>query len=266
MKSALILLVGLSLAWTPVPKDNSSGKETSFTIDPKGGHLVLPMMVDGKGPLRIVFDTGASESYINPSAYQRYGITSGKKKIKIGAMEFETSNFPKDQQDIPGYDGIMGFDVISRFNFTLNIRERKIIFHDKGSWKAPATAKKVKYASKSFNGRESGMEVNVTINDKGPLHLMIDTGSPAACWLVSSGVQKAGLKVTPEPIEARVKLMDGVETAKGIVMTQSQPNLDQAKQMLGDIDGVLGGNFLKNFVVTFDFTNKEVAFETLPPQ
>ena len=266
---ALLAIFALSLPLTIDAQDNKEdkkGKIVPFTIDQQGGWLILSIMVDGKGPLKIVYDTGASESYINPTSYRKYSLSKGNHKLKMGDLEFETNKFPPDVQDIAGFDGIMGFDVISQFVCTVNISKKQITFFNKSDWKSPiipkgSKTKKVKYIGKSSQGLEA-MALNVYINEQGPLQLLIDTGSPAACWLLQSTAQKVGLSPSQQPTTGKVKVADGVEVAQGVIMTIPQPNLQQAAQML-NIDGVLGGNFLKDFIVTFDVVNKEVIFEPL---
>lgn len=254
-------------------KGKTTGKTVPFTIDQQSGWLILSATVDGKGPVRIVFDTGASESFLNPSAYRQYSLNTGKHKVKMNDLEFETGKFQPDVQDIPGLDGIMGIDVISQFVCTLDIGKRQIVFFNKNSWKSPSLpkgskTKKCKYTPIASQGVEA-MGLSVSINDKGPLKVVVDTGSPAACWLLTPSAQKVGLPASQQPIAGKVKIADGVEVTQGVIMTIPQPNLEQAATML-HIDGVLGGNFLKDFIVTFDPVNKEIIFEPVaapaPPQ
>ena len=81
---ALLAIFALSLPLTIDALDNKEdkkGKIVPFTIDQQGGWLILSIMVDGKGPLKIVYDTGASESYINPTSYRKYSLSNGKHKL-----------------------------------------------------------------------------------------------------------------------------------------------------------------------------------------
>lgn len=266
--TAGLLLLSLVMPAPIHALEESKGKTTSFTVHAQGGWVLLPVMVDGKGPISIVFDTGATDSYINPSVYRRHGLKQGSKTIAIGNFTFTTSDFPIDSQDIPLVDGIMGYDVISQFVCELDIRNRQLTFHERKTWKQPAddaksTTRKIKYITKQVGGVDSGMALNVTVNGKGPLHLLVDTGCPAACALLKSSSQKVGLAPSNQPImNIAVKVADGIETKSGVVLNTPFPGLEQARQVLPDLEGVLGGNFLKDFIVTFDVVNKELLFRT----
>jgi hypothetical protein len=133
-------------------------------------HVWLDVMLDGKGPFHFVFDTGGA-NVIDSAVAKALGLTSGGSAQVTGVgSASEASSFAviktlqvgdvlvKDQVFIvlpiaKGFgvstgvqmDGVIGYEVLSRFVTTFDYGHKKVVFHMPGSYAPPADASVVPF-------------------------------------------------------------------------------------------------------------------------
>ncbi len=118
------------------------------------GTIVVPVFIDGKGPLPFLLDTGASASAVSErlarelalppvarssvvslvGSHSRVVVRLGR--VSLGdaqALDLLASVIPAARLDVAGaaVQGILGQDFLSGFNYTLDYRRRRI------HWSAP---------------------------------------------------------------------------------------------------------------------------------
>ena len=142
------------LALLPALSAHASAPESvPFRLGDDGA-VVVPVFVDGRGPLPFLLDTGASASAVleglarelalPPVARTSVVTTVGSHRcavVRLGrvslgaaqALNLLASVVPASRLDLTGaaIQGILGQDFLSGFNYTLDYRRRRIL------WSAP---------------------------------------------------------------------------------------------------------------------------------
>jgi predicted aspartyl protease len=108
--------------------------------------LVVPVRVNGSGPLRFLLDTGASHSCVSPQLAERLGLArrgratalgaGGALELRLAAVEslrvgpaevkaltVAIVDIAHVEQLVRGLDGVLGNDFLRRFVVTLDYRK-----------------------------------------------------------------------------------------------------------------------------------------------
>jgi hypothetical protein len=148
-----LLLVPIAHAEAP-----AAGKATEVPFDLlKTKHMVIQVKVNGKGPYRVIFDTGAPVMLLNTKVGRESGLLGkntraplfslfgnmGQTKIhtlEIGGLKVE--NVPCMVMDHPTVEviskflgpveGIVGFPFFARYQMTLDYQAKKLTFVPNG--------------------------------------------------------------------------------------------------------------------------------------
>jgi hypothetical protein len=121
----------LIASWTPA-------FEIPFQVH-KGFPVVEGARIEGAGPYRLVVDTGAQSSSLSPVFARRGGLTPNYRvelvrvegtelvpataKAKLALADGPTASIEviwSTPPPLPGVDGVLGFNFLSEFNFTLD--------------------------------------------------------------------------------------------------------------------------------------------------
>ncbi|MGH9676372.1 MAG: aspartyl protease family protein, partial [Candidatus Acidiferrum sp.] len=205
---ALAGLAGSAHGEMPPPKA-AVGKSVTVPFELlKTGHMAVQVKVNGKGPYRLIFDTGAPITLLNNKIAKEAGLLKNVAKplftffgsmgeVKVGSLQVgdqKATDVPAIVMDHPTVeaisrafgpiDGIVGFPFFARFKMTLDYQAKTLTFIPNG-FKPPDVMKAMMTAV--MTGAMGGQE--------GPRVL-----SPAAQWgmLVAkeSDGDKAGISVT----------------------------------------------------------------------
>jgi len=140
-------------------------KQASVPIQISENHVYLDVMLNGKGPFHFAFDTGGA-NVIDPAISTKLGVaTTGS--VQVGGVGTETaaSSFATIKTLQVGnallnnqvfivlpiaksfgiaegapIDGVIGYEVLSRFVTTFDYGNKKIVFHAPGSYAPPPDA------------------------------------------------------------------------------------------------------------------------------
>ncbi len=274
--------------------EGSSRTEIDFQLE--GNRPVLQVHVNGRPePLRFVLDTGSGISVISEETAKRLKIKpvarGGRAKGIGGDGTFEiVYGFLREIavgdvsiKHVPVYirkfhgtanniDGYIGLSLISKFLTTIDYGNLKFTL-DRGDTAPTADGQANSIPLRlTTSGFLSG-EVSLK-GIESPLNFIVDTG--ASVSVISDAV--AGLAgVNEHLLERRMRVIG----AAGI--TEDVPSFNLPEVSFGehsrqdimaislDLDtineasgfqqgGILGGNFLRNYRVTFDFKNAAVSF------
>lgn len=139
--------------------------QASVPIQTVDNHVYLDVMLNGKGPFHFILDTGGA-NVIDPSVVKELGVGSGgsAEVTGVGSVSSESSfavvkrlqvgNALLSNQvfivlPIAGsvgrahgmpMDGVIGYEVLSRFVTTFEYANRKVVFHMPGSYTRPPGA------------------------------------------------------------------------------------------------------------------------------
>lgn len=272
------------------------GKDsTEVKFELVGNRPIIEMRVNGKSrPLRFVLDTGSGISVISDETAKELGIRSitkgGRAKGIGGDGTFEIIyGFLREVEigevivrSVPVYirkfhsdgkiDGYIGLSLISKFLTTVDYGNNTFSLQKKDTVKTEAEDSVSVPLRLTSSGFLSG-EVQLEGIDQ-PLNFIVDTG--ASISVISSDIATHD-SMAPNAREERMRVIG----AAGI--TEDVPSYLLPKVTMGahsrksitaialDLDlineasgfeqaGILGGNFLKNYRMTFDFQNSKLTF------
>jgi Flp pilus assembly protein TadD/predicted aspartyl protease len=273
--------------------------ETSVPLKVVGNRPQIELRVNGREePLRFVLDTGSGISVISDKTAQRLKIEpitrggfakgiggDGKFEIVYGFLrEVEIGNV--NIRNVPVYirkfhnegdevDGYIGLSLISKFLTTIDYGDLKFTLAKKGlEATEPATdpsgvSLPLRLTSSGFLSGEVKLE-----GIQEPLNFIVDTG--ASVSVISDDVanmENASTYVRGEkmrvigsagitddvPSLLLPQVSFGAHSRRSI--TAIALDLDMINEASGFMQaGILGGNFLRNYRMTFDFKNSKVTF------
>jgi len=158
---AALLLAGVSSAQPPVEKRTGEKAAAKAVVVPfemlKSGHMAVMVKVNGKGPYKLIFDTGAPTTLINNKVAKEAGLLKGKAgpaftlfgsmgEATIDTLEVGDQKAEKIQaivMDHPTVEqiakvlntpiaGIVGFPFFGRFKTTLDYQAKTMTFVPNG--------------------------------------------------------------------------------------------------------------------------------------
>lgn len=276
--------------------------ETSIPIEIVGNRPIITLRVnDRDDPLRFVLDTGSGISVISDQTAKRLKIEpitkggfakgiggDGKFEIIYGFLR-EVDIGDVNIRNVPVYirkfhtegapvDGYIGLSLISKFLTTIDYGSQTFSL----TKKEPIDAQEKSGIALPLRLTSSGFlsgEVQLEGVDE-PLNFIVDTG--ASVSVISDEVANmAGVLPYVRSEKLRVigsaGVTDGVQSfvlprvSFGAHSRQSITaialDLDMINEASGfEQAGILGGNFLRNYRMTFDFKNSKVTFALIPQE
>lgn len=281
----------------------SGDQQTSVKFELTDNRPVVRLKVNDRSEeLKFVLDTGSGISVISDETAKRLKVKAitrggfakgiggdGKfeivygflRQIQIGGLKLR--NVPvyirKFQGNGREIDGYIGLSLISKFLTTIDYGQRTFSLVKKEN--LPDAAENGGSVSLPLRLTSSGFlsgEVQIE-GVEAPLNFIVDTG--ASVSVISSEVAKLD-SITPFALNERIRVIGsagitddvrsfllprvsfGSHSRKSI--TAIALNLDIINEASGfEQAGILGGNFLRNYRMTFDFKNAKVVFVPLDP-
>jgi hypothetical protein len=281
----------------PLPPDFTiAGGQTSTQVpfELLNNHIYLEVRLNGKGPYRLMCDTGGA-NIITPELAKELGVTSegafegrgvGEKsedvgvtkvgKLQIGGAEIRDQVFMvfplgsfSAVEGVPS-NGIVGYEVFKRFVVRVDYEKKALTL-----WLPSAFAYRGSGTAVPFVFNEHIPQVEGSI-DGIPGKFDIDTGSRSSLSILVPFAEKHGLK---ERFGATVAAVTGWGVggpARGLVaragvlrlgdIQVDGPVVDLSQQKKGAftdpyVAGNVGGGVLKRFNITFDYGHKQLFFE-----
>jgi len=284
------------------PLYTSHGSDrSSIRFNLEGDRPIVQISVNGSKPLKFVLDTGSGISVLSEATAKRLKIDpvtkggyargiggTGKFEIVYGLLreveigDVNIKNVPvfmrklHVSQDVDGY---IGLALLSKFLTTIDYGSRTFSLTKK---EADSNAfQRDQLKSLPLRLTSSGFlsgEVQVE-GVEAPLNFIVDTG--ASVSVISERVAKtdtvrmflndqkmqvigsAGVR-DDVPTFLLPRVTFGKNTQKSVMAVAL--DLDVINETSGfEQAGILGGNFLKNYRLTFDFKNSKVVFESVAP-
>lgn len=281
----------------PPPADYRFAKGASSTELPFrliNNHIYLDVRLNGKGPYRLLFDSGganvvtptlAAELGLEPEgALQGRGV--GEQSEDVGLVKVETLSvgdvtlddqvfavFPlepfSDVEGVPQY-GLVGYEVFKRFVVRLDYENSRITLSEPATFEYSGDGVVVPF---KFNGHIPQVEGSVDgVSGKFDL----DTGSRASLTLLAPFVEqhglapKSGAEITAVtgwgvggPARGRVTRMESLRLGPLEVRDVVTDLSLQTKGAFTDpyVAGNVGAGVLKRFNLVFDYGAQTIVFE-----
>ncbi len=277
---------------------NRDSKQTTVPLQMMRDRPIIELKINGKEEkLRFVLDTGSGISVISQETAERLKIKAvskgglaraiggnGKFEIVYGFLknvdigDIRIGNVPvyirKFHDDSEKIDGYIGLSLISKFLTTVDYGNLTFTLTKKNqqstqNFEKEAIALPLRLTSSGFLSGEVQLH-----GIESPLNFIVDTGA-------SISVISEALANTNEMSQFSSKEKMRVIGAAGITenvdsfllpkVSFGAHSRESVKAIALDLDiineasgfeqaGILGGNFLKNYRLTFDFQNSKVTF------
>jgi PDZ domain/Aspartyl protease len=293
-------LAGVQFAQPGAPKPDfvfPAGRAVvEVPLEIHNGHLFLKVMLNGKGPFRMLFDSGGSNVLL-PQAVAQIGVKAegalgmagaGDSKHDVGVtrvdkMEFggivverqvfATIDLDAFMRRVEGLDdvvGIVGYELLKRFPVKLDYERSRAFFYDPAKFKYAGAGARVPILFRGTNPQARGRVDGAG----GVFH--IDTGSRGSLTLTLPFVEdndlvtKYGAKlevISGAGVGGHVRaLLARVATLQLSDITVQKPVTSLSLQSRGaladpDLAGNIGFGILRQFNITFDYANNVLYFE-----
>jgi hypothetical protein len=273
-----------------------SAGDSIVPVSVENGQVIVNAIINDQGPFPVMFDTGGVEA-ITPETATALGLLvegqgtgrgSGERAVSVAFTHLQTlrvggaelsdialpviplPQFVTDRGNRKPLAGLIGFGVLSRFTVRLSYDDQTLTL---------TPAENFRYTGK-------GERVPVFFADKTPVisaaadgvpgSFEIDTGSSTAALVLQRGfVEQHGLEARHpgrlhmkaggiggvfETIAARLDRFD-LAASKIERPVVEFPSRDEGGIPVTNIDGSIGYRILRQFVITFDYSRREIWFE-----
>ena len=272
-----------------------SGSEASVPVSVETGAVIVEVRINGRGPFPLMFDTGAENALTEETAAAlglkteatEAALDSGGRKVSIaftrlatvslGNAEMTNQRFgvlalPQyltDRGSRPRLSGFIGYSLLERFATSLNYQDGTLTLKP-GS---------------DFHYAGTGIRVPLTLAGKTPAipgaadgisgMFMVDTGSSGALTLRRGFVTDNRLDArhpsairikslgASGPFEAILTRLDSFGFAESRIDRPATryASSETAGFPFTDVDGSIGYEILRQFVITFDYPHRSLWFE-----
>ena len=288
-------LSGVSFAQPPPPKPDyafPAGKDAvEVPLEVIGGHLFIRVQINGKGPYRMLFDSGSLNvlmpdvarkldlKIMTPAAAGAAGVgVVGTERLDIGGLvltgqSFATVDLNAILRRIEGIDdiaGVIGHELLNRVPVRLDYVKSRATFYNPAAFKYAGSGVAVPVTFRGTTPKVAG-----TVDGLAGA-FAIDVGSRGSLTLSTPFVEandlvtRFGAKTeviagagVGGPVRA-VLARTGTLEFGGIVIKNPVTTLVRNGQgLLGDADlaGVIGYGVLRQFDLTFDLPHNTIWFD-----
>lgn len=274
----------------PLPKDYKMPPSGEVSVPAEGG-LIFQATIDGKGPFKAVFDTGAGVNVLSANLARKLGLKADAQGMELGTSGPANAQAHKTRVDtlrigdlllrdqilyvidMPDENGapsfLVGYELLRRFAVKIDFEHQRLTFYDgqrfhySGDGKAvPLRIQNGALLVEAFIGDASGWFVLDSGNESGTMMFPTFTvknnmvQALGAHFLSYNGRGFAG----PSPLAylARVRTMRiGDVSVPSFIGHFSTDRSDKR-----ELDGNIGQDILSHFTEVFDCIHGQVYFET----
>ena len=273
----------------------ANGTSTSIPFDLIDNHVYLDATIDGKGPFRLIFDTGGA-NFLDVDIAKQLGLTS-EGHVNTGGVgtQTEAARFANVARLVIGdavltnqifnvapvhrgfgvsggkpVDGLIGFEVLSRYITTFDYQHKRIILRMPSAAAEPASSDPAQVSPFTFDDTIPAIPCTI---DAIPGTCTIDTGSRDSFDLHSPFVAAHPSVVSGTATQVgvggygfggpllnrlgRTTLAFGPFTLPDTITGYTAQNAGAFADPF--IAGNIGAGVLKRFTVTFDYPRKTMT-------
>jgi predicted aspartyl protease len=252
------------------------------------GQIVVPLYVDDVGPLRFLLDTGSSGSAISEALAAKLGVPLVAKtelltvtgtsirpvvrltNVRLGRAQAQTLLAPTLSAEAlrqvgPGVVGILGQDFLSRFTYTLDYRNSRLVWHEDGELPVDdaENPKRVRLALRPSEGRflvdlpqgEAGSPPASFVPDSGADGLILFGRATTSRLLAETAAQHGNLIALAGDRAARQVVLKRLRIGAATLWNQPALVMIDADRLPGMPDG--DGLLPLSVFATVTFNNRD---------
>ena len=268
----------------------------NIPIQLNSNHIYVEARINGEGPLWFILDTGAGVTVISRERAEEMGLQMEGKIEGRGAGEgsVDVSIIPGVSFELQGVEltnqtvmaialkalepyegrpieGILGYDMISRFVLQIDYADRRMHLYEPETFQADATVVSVPF---TLEDNQPHVMAQVAVDGRAPItgKFLIDTGSRSALSLNRPFCEEHDLTDGLVTIRGGFGAGVGGETKNAIGRVDALKLGDYVlHDVVGgfsedeggaladpDVAGIVGGDALRRFNVTFDYSRYEM--------
>lgn len=273
-----------------------SGSAAVVPVSVEAGAVIVDVTINGRGPFPVMFETGAQNT-VTPEIAAALGLkTEGTGTvldsggdslpvtftrvtvIRVGDAEmtdqpFAVAALPSyltDRGSRPPLAGLIGYELLSRFVARLDYDRRTLTLKAGSDFRYDRTGIRVPLV---FTGKTP---VVPAAADGNPGMFVVDTGSSGALTLRREFVETHGLEArhapairiksigVAGPFETSWMRLDRFDIAGSRIdrpATRFPSTAGKGELPFTDVDGSIGYEILRQFVITIDYQHRELWFE-----
>lgn len=262
-------------------------------------HIYMQARVNGGRALWFIFDTGAGVTVLDRALAESLGLPLQGQIEGRGAGEstVAVALIPQASYTLPGVelveqtimaiplgmvspyegrpvDGILGYDLISRFVVRIDYAAGRLDLLDPASFSYSGAGERVPL---TMQDNHPHVQAELTVGEHAPVKafLLIDTGARSALSLSRPFCEQHKLTDAVTTIQGGFGAGVGGETRERIgrvarlklgeqMLTQVVTGFSEDQKGAGasqDANGIIGGDLLRRFTVTFDYSRHEMILE-----
>jgi predicted aspartyl protease len=247
----------------------------------QGRVLFVDARLNGRGPFRMILDTGATETVITPPVAAKLGLVrypSSSSRLRRVLDRIEVGPAAVDRlqvlvfdppQALPlrlnhgiDYHGLIGYPFLSRFVTTIDYRASTVSFAPPAR-RPPEAAEPRKQIVIPFKLHDNLIHVRGKVGETpaATAVFLVDTGSAEVLFLPRAA-QRLGLRAVAAADHDRVAFTRLGQLALGRAVVGDVPavihQLADERRRNPTYDAILGYPFLSRFTVTVDYRHREL--------
>jgi predicted aspartyl protease len=265
-------------------------------------HIMVRALLNQQEYATLLLDTGAGQTFVTPDTAQRLGLSPaadtptrtttvvGGRQVKVPMVRLATlaiGNARRDNLPVgvlesfphaPLFDGILGGSFLEHFTITLDYPGSRLWLVPRGTpFTPPTVPKTMAIGSRAVPLKlaNSYLLVSAVLNHTESVLLLLDTG--ASHTLMTPRVaQRLGVEVTANTPRRTMMVADGQRQEVPVVqlaaLTVGQAIVERLPVAISElfpypsaVDGLLGMDFLGQFIVTLDRAAQQMWLASRQP-
>jgi predicted aspartyl protease len=256
--------------------------------------ILLPVLVNDRGPFDFILDTGAGTSLLSSELAKQLEVkvigskegqsAGGKVSVSLAKVDSLVVGETKLKGVDVGVvdlshigktvgakiDGDLGYNFLKHFRVTINYRDCEIRLEDPKRVESFARAAKTEIPIRLANPAKPLVLVDVHANGRGPFQFAIDTGTSTSAITPELAKQ---LEVQTSPVGAGTTGGSPVDFSAGSLQSfqLGGAKIDNMAVVVADfftmlnaaigvkLDGIVGYNFLRNYKVVIDYPGETLT-------
>lgn len=254
--------------------------------------ILVNAVLNDKEYVTLLFDTGASRTIVTPDTAKRLGISPpstapkhtavvlGGQEVAFSFTQLESlrvgETVVEDLQlgvalvfpEAPLVDGVLGGDILQRFTITLNYAMSRLQLHPMTPPLTLPPHPTTRGHTVSVGVVHNRPWVRAKLNAQKEVTLLLDTGA-SRTLLHPNTAQKASISLMADALQGTTTVFGGRKVTFPLAQLSSIAVGDAAVEELQigvflampteqTVGGILGGDFLRHFTVTLDYTNRQL--------
>lgn len=257
--------------------------------------ILLPVHLNGEGPLEFILDTGAGTSLLSPALGQKLGVkivgskegqsAGGAVSVSLARVSsMAVGDASLDDVDVglvdlshigktvgARIDGDLGYNFLKHFRLTLDYRKQQIRLDDPKRFESAGRSSAItEVPMRLANPAKPLILVDVYANGRGPFQFAIDTGTSTTAITPDLAKQLGLATSSIGPVTTGGAHLDATAGVLSSFQLGGARTNDLAvmvadffavlsKVIGAKLDGIVGYNFLRNYKVALDYPNEMLS-------